>query len=85
MQRAGLKGLTGRRRWKRVLPDQIASDLVKRSFRRQEPHRLWVADLIKHRSREGKVFCCVVLDTFSRRVAGWFIDSSPTAVLATNA
>ncbi|WP_150462762.1 IS3 family transposase [Nesterenkonia ebinurensis] len=85
MQRAGLKGLTGRRRWKRILPDQISTDLVKRNFPRQEPNRLWVTDLTEHRTREDKVFCCVVLDTFSRRVVGWSIDSSPTAALATNA
>lgn len=85
MQRAGLKGLTGRRRWKRILPDQISTDLVKRSFAHQEPNRLWVTDLTEHHTREGKVFCCVVLDTFSRRVEGWSIDSPPTAALATNA
>nr|WP_235181136.1 IS3 family transposase [Nesterenkonia sp. AN1] len=85
MRRAGLKGLTGRRKWRRILPDQIATDLVQRGFTRQEPNRLWVTDLTEHRTREGKLFCCVVLDTFSRRVVGWSIDSSPTAALATNA
>lgn len=85
MRRAGLRGLTGRRKWKQIMPDQIASDLVERSFTRQEPNRLWVTDLTEHRTREGKLFCCVVLDTFSRRVVGWSIDSSPTAALATNA
>jgi putative transposase len=34
---------------------------------------------------EGKVYCAVVLDTFSRRVVGWSIDSSQTAALVTNA
>jgi putative transposase len=40
-----------------------------------------------HRTRtyEGKVYCAVVLDTFSRRVIGWSIDSSQTAALVTNA
>nr|WP_243730618.1 IS3 family transposase [Nesterenkonia salmonea] len=85
MRRAGLRGLTGRRKWRRILPDQIATDLVQRGFTRQEPNRLWVTDLTEHRTREGKLFCCVVLDTFSRRVVGWSIDSSPTAALATNA
>jgi putative transposase len=31
------------------------------------------------------VYCAVVLDTFSRRVIGWSIDSSQTAALVTNA
>ncbi|MEG9247160.1 DDE-type integrase/transposase/recombinase [Arthrobacter sp. Soc17.1.1.1] len=36
-------------------------------------------------AREGKIYCCAVLDTYSRRVVGWSIDSSPTAALVTNA
>ncbi|WP_370642687.1 DDE-type integrase/transposase/recombinase [Nesterenkonia sp. DZ6] len=85
MRRAGIKGLTGRRKWRRMLPDELAADLVQRGFTRQEPNRLWVTDLTEHRTHEGKLFCCVVLNTFSRRVVGWSIDSSPTAALATNA
>lgn len=39
----------------------------------------------EHPTREGKVYCAVVLDVFSRRVVGWSIDSRPQASLATNA
>ena len=39
----------------------------------------------EHPTREGKVYCAVVLDVCSRRVVGWAIDSSPTAALTTNA
>lgn len=62
-----------------------ASDLVDRDFTRSEPDRLWVADITEHPTREGKVYCAVVLDAFSRRVVGWSIDSRPTAALAANA
>lgn len=85
MRRAGLQGVTGRRKWKRIRPDSIASDLVERSFTRESPNQLWVTDITEHPTREGKVSCCVVLDTFSRRVVGWSIDSSPNAALVTNA
>ena len=44
-----------------------------------------VTDITEHPTREGKVYCCVVLDTFSRRVVGWSIDTSPNAALVTNA
>jgi putative transposase len=54
-------------------------------FTRTQPNRLWVTDITEHRTREGKVYCAVVLDTFSRRVVGWSIDSSQTAALVTNA
>lgn len=85
MRRAGLQGLTGRRKWKRIRPDNIAVDLVDRDFAREGPNQLWVTDITEHPTREGKVYCCVVLDTFSRRVVGWSIDASPTAALVTNA
>ena len=39
----------------------------------------------EHPTREGKVYCAVVLDTFSRRVVGWSIDGHQTATLVTNA
>lgn len=54
-------------------------------FTREAPNRLWVTDITEHRTYEGKVYCAVVLDTFSRRVVGWSIDSSQTTALVTNA
>ena len=55
-------------------------------FTRKAPNRLWVTDITEHHiPYEGKVYCAVVLDTFSRRVVGWAIDSSQTAALVTNA
>jgi transposase InsO family protein len=85
MQRAGLRGATGRPKWRHARRDLIASDLVSRQFAREAPNRLWVTDITEHRTREGKVYCAVVLDTYSRRVVGWSIDSAPTAALVTNA
>jgi putative transposase len=54
-------------------------------FRREEPDGLWVTDITEHPTREGKVYCAVVLDVFSRRVVGWSIDATPTAALVMNA
>jgi putative transposase len=85
MRRAGLAGITGRRRWKRILPDNIASDRVERQFNRGGPNQLWVTDITEHPSREGKIYCCVIFDTSSRRVVGWSIDASSTGALVTNA
>ena len=63
----------------------ISADLVKREFARPGPNQLWVTDITEHRTREGKVYCAAVLDTYSRRIVGWWIDSSPSAALVTNA
>jgi putative transposase len=84
MQRAGIQGRTGAS--KRRLPGvATAEDLVDRVFRRNAPNQLWVTDVTEHPTREGKVYCAVVLDAFSRRVVGWSISHSPTASLTTNA
>jgi putative transposase len=85
MRRAGLAGATGRPKWRHAKPDQIAADLVDRNFARTGPNQLWVTDITEHPTREGKVYCAVVLDAYSRRVVGWSIDASPTAALVTNA
>ncbi|MYH96619.1 MAG: IS3 family transposase [Acidimicrobiia bacterium] len=85
MRRAGLRGASGRPKYRKVPNMATASDLVERDFARSEPDRLWVTDITEHSTREGKVYCAVVLDTFSRRVVGWSIDSRPTAALVTNA
>ncbi len=85
MHWAGLVGLPLRRRAKRVPPAFTVSDLVKREFRRDGPNQLWVTDITEHPTREGKVYCCVVIDAYSRRVVGWSIDSRQRADLATAA
>ena len=42
-------------------------DLVKRKFRATRPNELWLTDITEHPTREGKVYCCVVLDLFTAR------------------
>lgn len=86
MRRAGLQGITGRPKFRRGLrPEATASDLVKRQFARACCDQLWVTDITEHPTREGKLYCAVVLDACSRRVVGWSIDATPTAALVTNA
>jgi putative transposase len=85
MRRASLAGLPARTRGKRTRRPGTVTDLVRRDFRRSGPNQLWVTDITEHPTREGKVYCCVVLDAWSRRVVGWAIDSSQRADLATNA
>ncbi|GAA0955065.1 hypothetical protein GCM10009550_39300 [Actinocorallia libanotica] len=85
MRRAGLAGLPLRRRAKRVPPATTVTDLVKRDFRRDGPNQLWVTGITEHPAREGKLYCCIVLDAYSRRVVGWAIDSRQRADLATSA
>ena len=75
MRRASLAGLPARARGKRTRKLATVTDLVRRDFRRSGPNQLWVTDITEHPTREGKLYCCVVLDAWSRRVVGWAIDS----------
>ena len=85
MRQAGISGLPLRRKAKRVPAQKTVTDLVKRQFTADGPNRLWVTDITEHPTREGKVYCCVVIDVFSRRAVGWAIDTAQRADLATNA
>jgi putative transposase len=85
MRRAGIQGISGRPKFRRVPGVATAEDRVERKFHRDRPDELWVTDVTEHSTREGKVYCAVVLDAWSRRVIGWSIDSSPTTALVTNA
>ncbi|MFY9888685.1 MAG: IS3 family transposase [Streptosporangiaceae bacterium] len=86
MRRAGLAGLPAHSHGKRTKRLITVTDLVRRDFRRDGPNQLWVTDITEHPTREGKLYCCVVLDAWSRRVVGWAIDShAQGADLATSA
>lgn len=85
MRRAGIKGLPHRRRPRPKHQTPTAADPVNRDFSRGEPNRLRVTDITEHPTREGKVYCAVVLATYSRKVVGWSIDATQTATLVTNA
>ena len=86
MRELGIKGLPTRRLPRGARIAAVTSlDLVGRSVRRDRPNELWMTDITEHPTREGKVYCAIVLDAFSRRVVGWSIDASPTAALVTNA
>ena len=85
MRRNGLAGLPGRHRYRKVPNLPTATDLVDRRFHRSGPDQLWVTDITEHPTQEGKIYCAVVLDVFSRRVVGWSIDTRPQVSLATSA
>jgi transposase InsO family protein len=86
MKELGIKGIPNRRPPKGSRMAQVTSlDLVKRNFARAEPNKLWLTDITEHPTREGRVYCCAVLDAFSRRIVGWSIDSTQTSQLVMNA
>jgi putative transposase len=86
MRELGIKGLPGPKKRKKNLVNQATEeDLVQRNFTVDRPNALWLTDITEHPTREGKVYCCVVLDAFSRRVVGWAIDRRCETALVNDA
>jgi putative transposase len=74
MREAGVQGLY-RRRSRRGPPTGAVTedDLVGRQFAVQGPDRLWLTDITEHPTNDGKLYCCAVMDAYSRRIIGWSI------------
>jgi transposase InsO family protein len=86
MKRLGIYGLPKRRLPRGASIGKASSlDLVRRRFTAEGPDRLWMTDITEHPTREGKIYCCAVIDAFSRMVVGWSIDSRQTGLLVANA
>ncbi len=86
MREQDIAGLPARRRYKRSDSNRYTSeDLVNRSVRRDGPNQLWMTDITEHPTTEGKVYCCAVLDAWSRRIVGWSIDKRATTAMVNTA
>ncbi|MFC8935591.1 transposase [Rhodococcus sp. NPDC057135] len=82
---AGIVGLPGPAKVKRLKGVAAADDLVHWKFQHLAPNMLWVNGITEHPTRERKVHCCAVFDTFSRKIVGWSIDNCQDSTLVWNA
>lgn len=85
MTRAGIGGLPGPARIKRLRGVATADDLVHGKFHRLTLNELWVTDITGHPTREGKIYRAAVLDACGRKIIGWAIDSKQDSTLVVNA
>jgi putative transposase len=86
MRELGLKGLPGPKKGVKNLKNvRTCEDLVQRSFTATKPNELWLTDITEHPTREGKIYCCAILDLFSRKVVGWAIDRRCESALVIDA
>ena len=86
MRRAGLRGVLGRPKFRRVPNVAAAADLVDRDFARPQADRLSAADVTEHPTREGKGLLRCGVGAPSAAVS-WVgrVDSRPAASMAANA
>jgi transposase InsO family protein len=85
MRAADIHGVSHRRR-RRHRPDTAThDDLVKRRFTADGPDRVWFTDITQHRASDGWVYCCAVIDAWSRRAVGWSINDHMRSELVVDA
>ena len=79
MRAAGLVGACHRKggpiTTRRDEKGRPAPDLVDRTFKAEAPNQLWVADITYVPTMSGFLYLAVVLDVFSRKVVGWFMQN----------
>jgi putative transposase len=85
MHDAGLQGLPGPAKARRDMGIPTSDVLVERRFAQSRLNELWVSGIAEHTTREGKVYCYCIMDTCSRRIVGWSIDTVQDSQLVINA
>lgn len=86
MRQLGIHGLPGPRKGVKNLKNApTCEDLIRRHFTATAPNELWLTDITEHPTNESKLYCCVVLDLYSRKVVGWAIDRRCDTALVNDA
>jgi putative transposase len=62
-----------------------APDLLCGAFVAAQPNRVWLADITYIPTREGFLYLAFILDTHSRRIVGWSMDSHMRTELVVDA
>ena len=80
------QGICAPRKSRRATPAAaVHEDLVRRRFVVEGPDRIWCTDITEHPTSEGKVYCCAVLDVWSRMIVGWSIADHVRSELVVDA
>lgn len=86
MRQRGLSGLPRSRRRKPYLAGVATpTDLVQRRFTADRPNELWFTDITEHPARDGKVYCCAILDAFSKMIVARAFSTIADTALVNNA
>jgi transposase InsO family protein len=82
-------GLCGLPRPGRRIPNLIKvntpEDLVNRQFSATRPNELRCTDITEHQARDGKVYCCAILDCFSPMIVARTFSTTADTALVNNA
>lgn len=79
MRKAQLSAGRKRRRvltTKRDMTHPVASNILNREFRAEEPNKKWVTDITSIPTQQGWLYLAVILDLYSRMVVGWSMSGN---------
>lgn len=86
MTEQGISGLPHpRRRIPNLIRLHTPADLVNRHFTATRPNELWCTDITEHPARDGKVYCCAILDCFSKLIVARTFSTTADTALVNNA
>lgn len=58
---------------------------MQRRFTADRPNQLRFTDITEHQARDGKVYCCAILDAFSKMIAARTFSTIADTALVNNA
>ena len=58
---------------------------MNRQFIATRPNELWCTDITEHPARDGNVYCCAILDCFSRMIVARTFSTTADTALVDNA
>lgn len=70
---------------KRKHSDSVADNLLNQNFNPVAPNQVWAGDVTYLRTDEGWMYLAIVMDLYSRRIVGWYIDKRMTTDLVSKA
>ncbi len=70
---------------KRKHSDDVADNLLNQNFTPLAANDVWAGDITYLRTAEGWMYLAIVMDLYSRRIAGWHIDKRMTVDLIAKA
>jgi len=88
MRAAGLRGCVRGKKRRTTHGDPRAApapDLLGRDFVAAQPNKVWLADITYILTGEGFLYVAFILDTHSRKIVGWSMDSHMRTELVVDA
>jgi len=70
---------------KRKHSDAVADNLLNQNFNPVGPNQVWAGDVTYLKTGEGWMYLAIVMDLYSRRIVGWYIDKRMTTDLVSKA